>query len=291
MTELDVRGIRAIAYAHEFPMGPFTVKQPLPSREVADASPFLLLHHAGPHVIDPANPMERLGPHPHRGFEPVTFLFKGQTRHRDSMGNHGYLNAGDVQWMTAGSGVLHSEGPTEEMLRDGGDLELIQLWVNLPAANKMMEPRYQDLPKATIPQHRLTGRGTPLELNVVAGTINGVTGPAQTCSPIVAMTATFDAGVDVDLHLPFETAIIYPLHGSLVINEDHMVNERYMVLFDEHPAPFRLRTTTAGSMLILSGTPLNEPVAMQGPFVMNTSAEVHAAYRDFIAGKMGTLED
>jgi len=272
-------------------MGPFRVKQPLPSREVDHASPFILLHHAGPHTIDPAHPMERLGPHPHRGFEPVTFLFHGQARHRDSMGNHGMLNAGDVQWMTAGSGVLHSEGPTDELLSNGGRLELIQLWVNLPAKDKMTTPRYQDIASSSIPVHTVVGDGIPLSVNVVAGEYEGTIGPAQTFSPIVAMTSTFEAGVDVKLELPYATTLIYLLHGGIIINDDHVVAEQYMVEMDENPAPFRLRTTSAGAMLILSGAPLNEPVAMRGPFVMNTDEELRAAYRDFVAGKMGVLEE
>ena len=272
-------------------MGPFRVKQPLPSREVREASPFILLHHAGPHLIDPAHPMERLGPHPHRGFEPVTFLFHGQARHRDSMGNHGILNAGDVQWMTAGSGVLHSEGPTDEFLARGGTLELIQLWVNLPAKHKMTTPKYQDIASSKIPVHTASGNGLPLNLNVVAGTYDGVTGPAETFSPVLAMTTTFDAGVDVELDLPYATSLIYILHGGVILNDDHAINERYMVVLDEDPAPFRLRTTSPGSMIILSGAPLNEPIAMHGPFVMNTEEEVRAAYRDFAGGKMGTLEE
>lgn len=207
------------------------------------------------------------------------------------MGNHGILNAGDVQWMTAGSGVLHSEGPTEELLTTGGELELIQLWVNLPAANKMTTPRYQDIPSSIIPTTVVRGAATPLTVNVVAGTFNGVQGPAQTFSPITALTSVFEPGVDVEIDLPHETVIIYPLHGSIIINDDHVVNERYMVQMDADNAPFRLRTSTSGSMIILSGAPLNEPVAMQGPFVMNTPEEVRAAYRDFIAGKMGVLEE
>ncbi|CAN5539496.1 pirin family protein [soil metagenome] len=291
MTLSTQRGVRAIAYAQEFPMGPFRVKQPLPSREIRDASPFILLHHAGPHVVDPAHPMERLGPHPHRGFEPVTFLFHGQARHRDSMGNHGTLNAGDVQWMTAGSGVLHSEGPTDEFLARGGDLELIQLWVNLPAKHKMTTPKYQDIASSTIPVHIVYGSGTPLSLNVVAGLYGGDRGPAETFSPILAMTSTFEAGVDVKIELPFATSLIYVLHGKVELNDDHVIDERYMVLLDEGLAPFRLRTSAPGSMIILSGEPLNEPVAMQGPFVMNTEEEVRAAFRDFAGGKMGTLEE
>jgi len=155
--------------------------------------------------------MERLGPHPHRGFEPVSFLFHGQARHRDSLGNHRTLNAGDVQWMTAGSGVLHSEGPTDEFLSRGGELELIQLWVNLPAKDKMTTPKYQDIESSTIPVHTMSGSGTPLSLNVVAGSYGSATGPAKTFSPILFMTSTFEVGVDVKIELPFATSLIYVL--------------------------------------------------------------------------------
>src|SRR5215217_2067334 len=166
-----------------FNVGPFKVKQPLPNNELDSVSPFILLHHGGPTHHAPGEIKARLSPHPHRGFEPVTFLFSGKLHHKDSTGSEGFLQSGDVQWMTAGSGIIHSEGPSAEFAKEGGDIELIQLWVNLPRDQKMTTPRYQDIKNETIPSLHENG----FELRMVAGTHKNVKGPASTFTPILAI--------------------------------------------------------------------------------------------------------
>lgn len=138
---MKARNVQHISFGHEVPVGPMLVKQPLPAKDIRQVSPFILLHHAGPRYHNPDKNKPRLSPHPHRGFEPVTFLFQGKIHHKDSLGNEGFLNAGDVQWMTSGKGIIHSEGPSAEFMQEGGNFELIQLWVNLPRAHKMTEPK------------------------------------------------------------------------------------------------------------------------------------------------------
>ena len=161
---MTYRNIIQQTFAHEFQMGPMRVKQPLPTKGLKQVSPFILLHHAGPQHHEAGKPRTRLNPHPHRGFEPVTFLFSGKLHHKDSLGNEGFLESGDVQWMTAGSGIIHSEGPSEQFAREGGELELIQLWVNLPREHKMTTPKYQDIKRDSIPKVEENG----MELRVVA---------------------------------------------------------------------------------------------------------------------------
>src|ERR1700694_3204420 len=194
---MTTRSIQLQTYAQEFQMGPMRVKQPLPVKALEQVSPFILLHHAGPDHHQAGQGRTRLNPHPHRGFEPVTFLFSGKLHHKDSLGNEGFLQAGDVQWMTAGSGIIHSEGPSAEFAREGGDMELIQLWVNLPRDHKMTAPKYQDIKQENIPVVEQDG----FRFHVVAGMHAGVQGPAATFTPILAMMVSFNAAAEAVLPL------------------------------------------------------------------------------------------
>jgi len=164
------------------------VKQPLPSQVLDGVSPFLLLHHAGPTTYQPGEIVSRLSPHPHRGFEPVTFLFSGNLHHKDSTGSEGFLESGDVQWMTSGSGIIHSEGPSAEFAQHGGTMELIQLWVNLPRAHKMTPPKYQDVKQRDMPVIHKGG----FDIRLVAGSFDGQEGPASTFSPLLSMMVYFE---------------------------------------------------------------------------------------------------
>ncbi len=270
-------------------VGPLRVAQPLPVHALRTADPFLLLHHAGPQTFETGGHAQRIEPHPHRGFEPVTFVYRGSVLHRDSLGNEGTIGAGEVQWITSGSGIVHSEGPTEEVQQQGGELELIQLWINLPSAKKMMAPAYQELHRNAIPQ--IDALGGALNLRVVAGTYGGVTGPAVTQSPMTVAMGTFTAGGSGSMDATaFESVLLYVLNGSVRINGEHRVDRHRLAMFNSTGSTIEIETLEEGSLLFLAGEPLREPVAMHGPFVMNTDEELRVAFRDYAGGKMGTLD-
>ena len=231
-------------------------------------------------------PRTRLNPHPHRGFEPVTFLFSGGLHHKDSLGNEGFLQAGDVQWMTAGSGIIHSEGPSREFVQQGGDLELIQLWVNLPRDHKMTAPKYQDIKKDAIP----SWTEGDVEVKVVAGEFNGIQGPAATFTPITALMVYFAAGTGLIINVPASyNALIYVLEGA-ALSDSQEIARWHMATYHKDGETVHLQFPQAGKMLFLSGEPINEPLATYGPFVMNYPGEIKQAILDYETGKMGTLE-
>jgi quercetin 2,3-dioxygenase len=280
------RTIERQTSASDLNIGPIRVKQPLPAPDLEQVSPFLLLHHAGPDHHEAKAPRTRLNPHPHRGFEPVTFLFSGGLHHKDSLGNEGFLQAGDVQWMTAGSGIIHSEGPSQEFAQQGGDLELIQLWVNLPRAYKMTAPKYQDIKKDYIPSWKEGG----MEVSVVAGTYKGIKGPASTFTPITALVVHFVAGTGLTIEVPPDhNALIYVLEGTVTTGGQDIAR-LHMATFQKDGETVDLHFPEAGKLLFLSGEPINEPLASYGPFVMNYPGEVKQAILDYETGKMGSLE-
>jgi redox-sensitive bicupin YhaK (pirin superfamily) len=267
-------------------IGPFKVKQPLPNDVVDQVSPFILLHHAGPSYHAPGEIKARLSPHPHRGFEPVTFLFSGKIHHKDSTGSEGLLQGGDVQWMTAGSGIIHSEGPSEEFAKDGGDMELIQLWINLPRQYKMTSPKYQDIKKDSIPVINENG----FEIRLVAGEYKGMKGPASTFSPIIAMMMNFTENSSMIVSIPrsFNT-MIYVLDGDVESNGVH-AQKQNMVVYDRDGDEIKISANAPGKLLFLAGEPIDEPVVSYGPFVMNYPGEIKQAILDYEMGKMGVLE-
>ena len=279
--------IKQITYAHEHAMGPMFVRQPLPENDLENVGPFVLLHHAAPRVYEANSEPPRLGPHPHRGFEPVTFLFEGGIFHRDSMGNEGSISTGDVQWMTSGRGILHSEGPSPEFLKQGGTLELIQLWINVPAKDKMVKPKYQDLNSADMP---LISGDKGIKLKLVAGNYKDKTGPAQTYTPIIAMMGDVAMGKEIEFDFPKgQETLIYVLNGTVEINKQKPVEKFHMVTFNETEGKIHLATLTDARLLILNAAPIDEPIVAYGPFVMNTMDEIHKAYADYQSGKFGVL--
>jgi len=284
---MKARNVQHISFGHEVPVGLMLAKQPLPTKDIRQVSPFILLHHAGPTNHNPDKDRPRLSPHPHRGFEPVTFLFQGKIHHKDSLGNEGFLNAGDVQWMTSGKGIIHSEGPSAEFMEEGGNFELIQLWVNLPRAHKMTDPKYQHLTKDTMPV--LTEEG--IEMQLVAGNYRGKVGAASTFSPMLAMMVTFEAGAKTFFEVP-ETynALLYVLDGEININET-TVEKLNMATFDHEGEGIDFEAITQGKLLLLAGEPIQEPLSTYGPFVMNYPAELKQAITDYELGLMGVLED
>ena len=269
-----------------FNVGPFKVKQPLPNSEVDGLSPFILLHHAGPTHHAPGEIKALLSPHPHRGFEPVTFLFNGSLHHKDSTGSEGFLQTGDVQWMTSGKGIIHSEGPSEDFAKKGGLMELVQLWINLPRENKLTEPKYQDIKSEQIPVVEENGFRT----KVVAGEYRGKKGPAQTFIPIHAYMVEFEKNGKAVYEIPADhNLMVYVLEGT-VVSTGTEINSLEMAVFEKSGEPLTLESKTSGKLLLLAGEPINEPVVSYGPFVMNYPGEIKQAIMDYEMGKMGELE-
>lgn len=284
-----MRNIRIITNGIPTSVGPLIINQPLPVGELRYADPFVLLHHAGPQRIEPGSEGHKVESHPHRGFEPVTFVYSGIVIHRDSLGNMGKITGGEVQWITSGKGILHEEGPSLDGSTTGVDLELIQLWINLPSEKKMMEPAYQELHKTAIPDLLLfNGK---LRLAVVAGDMKGIVGPAVTQTPISAAMGWFEKGANgmIDF-IHDDCMLIYVLAGTLEINGEHVASAHQLVVFDNKADEVSINAREAGRLLLLSGQPLNEPIATYGPFVMNSEEEIREAFKDFAGGKFGTLE-
>jgi redox-sensitive bicupin YhaK (pirin superfamily) len=252
-------------------------------------SPFLLLDYAGPAHFDPAEQPRGVGPHPHRGFETVTIVYQGEVEHRDSAAHGGKIGPGDVQWMTAASGIVHEEMHSRDFTRNGGTLEMVQLWVNLPAKDKMSPPRYQDLLDAKIPAVALPGdAGT---LRVIAGSYQGAKGPAKTFTPIELWDVRLQARRPVQLELPpGHTAMLLVQRGAVRLEGANEVKATEMAFLGRDGDTVKIEATTDARLLVLAGAPIHEPVVGYGPFVMNTKAQIGTAIADFESGKMGRLE-
>lgn len=254
----------------------------------AELSPFLMLDYAGPTEFTPTTTPRGVGQHPHRGFETVTIVYKGEVSHRDSSGGGGTIGPGDVQWMTAGGGVIHEEFHSPEYSQTGGEFEMVQLWVNLPAKDKMTPAHYQGILNAQIPVVELQNNAG--QVRVIAGEFQANAGPAQTYSPINVWDVQLNAGK----HVPFtvnegHTLAIIVLKGTVQVNNSQIAREAQMVVLDQLGSEFTIEANTDAKFLILSGEPLNEPIAGYGPFVMNTPAQIDEAIRDFNSGRFGTI--
>lgn len=249
-------------------------------------NPFLMLDHHGPMQVQPSENPKGVDEHPHRGFETVTIVYEGALEHRDSAGNRGKLFAGDVQWMTAASGIIHEEKHEREFSRRGGRLDFVQLWVNLPAKDKMSPPQYQDIASLRIPTGTLPGGG---QLRVIAGELAGLQGPARTFSPVVVADLTLSSGQTETLTVPASYSLMaYVLRGSAIIN-GKLVSRGQIALTNSDGDMISIGTTTDAKLLILAGEPIQEPLAVYGPFVMNTREEILAAFDDFQNGRMGVM--
>jgi quercetin 2,3-dioxygenase len=251
-------------------------------------SPFLLLDYAGPAEFGPSDKPRGVDEHPHRGFETVTIVYQGELEHRDSAGNHGKIGPGDVQWMTAASGVVHEEKHTHEFTRRGGTLEMVQLWVNLPAEFKMSPPTYQTILDRQIPAVDLPdGAGT---VRVIAGEIGGVKGPAQTFTPINLWEVRLKAMSRAELILPRGfTAALFVRRGEVVLSDSERARETDLVLLTREGERARISARDDASLLVLNGAPIDEPVAAYGPFVMNSKTEITQAIEDYHSGRLGRL--
>ncbi len=255
----------------------------------AAISPFLLLDYAGPADFAPAEVPRGVGEHPHRGFETVTIVYQGEVEHLDSTGAGGRIGPGDVQWMTAASGILHQEFHSEAFTRRGGTLEMVQLWVNLPAAAKMTAPGYQTLADQDIPAVRLPdAAGT---LRVIAGEFDGHSGPARTHTPMQVWDLHLAAGKDTRLPLPEGwSAILLVLRGRVQVDGATALGAAEWALLDPAGDAVSIQAENEAVVLLLSGEPIEEPIVGQGPFVMNTRDEIRQAMSDFSSGRFGRLQ-
>ncbi|MCL5980358.1 MAG: pirin family protein [Gammaproteobacteria bacterium] len=251
-------------------------------------SPFLLLDYAGPMTFTPTQQPRGVGQHPHRGFETVTIVYKGEVAHRDSTGQGGVIGPGDVQWMTAGSGILHEEFHSPAFTEAGGELEMVQLWVNLSAKDKMTAPGYQAIPNRDIPEIALPdAAGT---LRVIAGEHAGKRGPANTFSPMQVWDLQLKAGGVSTLSVPdgWNVALIV-LRGTVQVNADTVAREAQMVVLDAAGQDISIEVNSDAAVLLLSGEPIDEPIVGYGPFVMNSEEEIKQAFADFNSGRFGQM--
>lgn len=251
-------------------------------------SPFLLLDYAGPSDFAPSAKPRGVGQHPHRGFETVTIVYKGEVAHRDSTGQGGVIGPGDVQWMTAGAGIIHEEFHSKAFSQTGGSLEMVQLWVNLPAKDKMTEPSYQAILNEQIPSVALPNEAG--QLRVIAGEFEGHQGPAQTFTAMNVWDLRLNQGAQLSLSLPEGwTSAVVVLHGTVQVNGKSIARDAQMVVLDRAGQHIALEANSETSLLLLSGEPINEPIVGYGPFVMNTTQEINQAFNDFNSGKFGNV--
>ncbi|WP_370831005.1 pirin family protein [Clostridium sp.] len=270
----------------------FKVSQYLPVGigDMKRLSPFLLLDYHAPHYYEPSSTIRGVGAHPHRGFETVTIAYDGKVEHHDNKGNHGIIGPGDVQWMTAASGILHKEYHETEFSKKGGILHMIQLWVNLPKDKKMIEPKYQTLLKSDMGILKLDNNQG--EISIISGEVNGVKGPADTFTDINIYNVTLNNNGRVSLNEPsdFNTGILV-LKGEIKINGENIGKESDFILFDNVEGSISVEAITKDALfIVLSGRPINEPIVSHGPFVMNTIEEIYQAYDDFRNNKFGSEE-
>ena len=257
---------------------------------VAERSPFLMLDYAAPAEFTPNTGYRRgVGQHPHRGFETVTIVYSGELEHRDSTGKGGVIGPGDVQWMTAGGGILHEEFHSERYSREGGTFEVAQLWVNLPARDKMTTPGYQSIVDADIPVVALPEEAG--KVRVIAGEFAGGKGPARTFSPMNVLDVRLTAGRTAVLDQPEGwTTLLLVLSGTVMVNGESILREAQMATLATEGTGIRIEANSDAKLLLMAGEPIDEPVVGYGPFVMNSQAQIAEAIRDFNSGKFGQMQ-
>ncbi len=283
------RTVSTLLYAEPHDMGGLPIRQPFPSAVVEQIDPFILLHHADvkvPTHLDPDH--AGVGPHPHRGFSPVTFIFKGGVHHRDSRGNDSVIYEGGAQWMNAGMGVIHSERPPLDIHERGGRQEIIQLWINTPADHKMDQPKYYPLTAQETPVY--STENDKVTVHVQSGEIMNVKGPIPPLSEVNAATLYFKKGGLISIPVPqAHNAFIYLLDGRLRVDTFGLVDGHYAAVFNNDGEGITLEALEDTRVLLMTGAPLNEKVVAHGPFVMNSDTQILEAMRDYKMGKMGIL--
>jgi redox-sensitive bicupin YhaK (pirin superfamily) len=283
------RTVSKLLFAQMVDMGGFPVRQPFPTQSLDQIDRFLLLHHADiktPRHIDPGH--AGVGPHPHRGFSPVTFIFQGGVHHRDSRGNDNTLYACGAQWMNAGMGIIHSERPPLDIHERGGRQEIIQLWINTPAAHKMDQPAYFPVSDEAVPKWKSNdGKAT---VSLFSGELLGLKGPIPSHTEVNAATIVLAKGGRIELFIPEEhNAFVYLLDGGVTVDGFGMVEKLNAIVFSNDGEGIALEGTEDTRLLLMTGKPLNEKVVSHGPFVMNTQTEILESMRDYQTGKMGVL--
>lgn len=281
--------VKYLIPAYDIDMGGVPLKQAIPTNNVDQVDPFLLLHHAKFTYTENASALHQgLGPHPHRGFTPVTFVIEGEVHHRDSWGNNQIAKKGEVQWMHAGAGIIHSERPSQELADRNGTQEIVQLWINSPAAKKMQEPKYQFIAEKDIPV--FTSEDKKILNKLIAGKWNGLQSKIKTETELLIIWSNAEAEGKQTFSLPeLFNAMLYVISGTVRITTYGKVDNESLVVFDNNAESIEISADTASQFLLLSGTPINEKVVQQGPFVMNTTTEIMEAMRDYQMGKMGVL--
>ena len=281
------RTIDKIVHAHKNQMGKSTIWQPLPKHELQDLDPFVHLVHHGPDTYEKGEKPLTFDAHPHRGFEPVTFIFQGELFHRDSLGNNSVIKAGGVQWITAGSGIVHAEGATQQFINHGGTVEMIQLWINLPARLKMTSPNYQGFQHKEIPQVKASD--WKADLNIISGDWGGVKGPVNSISGIRTATIELTKLGETTLQTrPTNAAGLYIVKGKATVNET-IVQTHDFIAFGHEGEKLSINAKEPTVALFMAGEPNEEPIVRQGPYVMNSKREIYDATQDYLAGKMGTM--
>ncbi len=287
---MKYNSIKKIGRSDFVNMGPIKLRQPLPTQDIELIDPFVLLHHYGPYPINEFNNPFDLGPHPHRGFEPITFLIQGEQLHRDSLGNESVVKAGDVQWTTAGRGIIHAEGPTKEFVKKGGNLEGIQLWLNLPAEKKMIPANYQHVANEDF--RVVSSEDGKVEIQVIAGLLNETCGRIATQTPVNAYMIQVAEDGQFDIPVPnSHQSMLYLLQGEVTINDTEVLktNQNQLSWFEQDGEGFSIKGNAKSTLLFLSGEPFHEKVQSWGPYVMNNQTEIMEALRDYQQGKMGFL--
>jgi len=287
---MKLNTIKTVGRSDFVNMGSIRLRQPLPTQLIDMVDPFILLHHYEPYKInEKSNPFD-LGPHPHRGFEPITFLVQGEQLHRDSLGNKSIVKAGDVQWTTAGRGIIHAEGPTKNLIEKGGTIEGIQLWLNLPAEKKMIEANYQHAKHEDF--RIVTSEDGKIETRIIAGELNQTYGRIATQTPVnVFMIEAKTGGKQTISFSNTHQGMLYLLKGKVKVNGATTLelDKNQTIQFNQDGDYFSIETNENSLLLFLSGEPFNEPVSTYGPYVMNTQTEIMEAMRDYQMGKMGFL--
>lgn len=283
------RSIKQIIPAQKVNMGGHLLDQPLPYRKVDQIDPFLLVHHWKNELKGGQHQREvGVGPHPHRGFSPVTFIFNGSVHHRDSTGSDNVVDAGGTQWMNSGRGIVHSERPSKTLAESGGIFEIIQFWVNAPASEKMNPPSYQPLPAENTPEWQSPdGKVT---VGVVAGEFNKIKPVIQASSELLILRMKLKSGGQIELPVPEHyNALLYELDGKLMINDQTETSAKDMIWFENDGQEVSVKALEDTQVILLSGKPIGEPVSTYGPFVMNSQQEIMKALYDYQNGDMGQL--
>ncbi len=261
-----------------------------PALSMQRMDPFIMLDYGSKFFFPPAPSPKGVGVHPHRGFETVTIAYKGQVAHHDSFGNSGIINEGDVQWMTAASGLLHKEYHAESFAKTGGEFQMVQLWVNLPAKDKMSAPKYQAIANDQMTKVVLEDGKSYVE--IIAGKFKDQLGPAKTFTEVHLQNAILAKGMKVDFDFPAtQNTFLIVIEGSIKVNGDALVAVDHFVEMDKKGISFNIEATEDAKVLVASGEPIGEPIAAHGPFVMNTRDELLQAFNDYNDGKFGQLED